>query len=111
LAAAHDRGEPRQRAERPRHAHLLARRAKVEPHAPSQPMSARVEPAAPAAALIEVAQHRQQLVSRRRDLRRQLGDALAELLELATSTPRYKTLTCLLHRFANGHLHSSCEPL
>jgi hypothetical protein len=96
---------------RPRHAHLLTRRARVEPDAPAQPVSARAEPAAPPGALVELVQHRQQLVGGGRDLRRQLGDALAELLELHAPTPRREIVIRLVHRFVDGHLLSSCQRL
>jgi hypothetical protein len=71
---------------------------------------ARAEPAVPPGALVEVAQHRQQLVGGGRDLRRQLGDALAELLEIRASSP-WDLVTFLVHQFAHGHLTPPLIPL
>jgi hypothetical protein len=74
--------QPRQRAERARHAHALAGGARVEPNAPGQPGRARQEAGVPAAAGIEVADKVEQPRSGGVEVRRELGDLVAEPLEL-----------------------------
>ena len=55
LAARERLGQPRQRGERARHAHLLAGRAQVETDAPRQPLGAGAKAVVPAAAGVKVA--------------------------------------------------------
>jgi hypothetical protein len=55
LAVRECLGQPRQRGERPRHAHLLAGRAEVESNAPRQPLGAGAKAVVPAAADVKVA--------------------------------------------------------
>jgi hypothetical protein len=81
LAPGEGLRQPRQSAERPRDADLLARRAEVEPDAPTQPVRARAEPVAPAAAGVKVADEIEQSSRRRIEMHRELGDLVAEALE------------------------------
>jgi hypothetical protein len=128
LTAAHRLRQEWQRGERAGDAQLLARRAQVESRAPHQPVSAGVEADVPPAARVELTQHHQQLVGGGRQLRRQLGDALAERLEwvegrrrrwtdhlqFRTTTARRDNVSSLVHGFAKGHrsyLPEHCKPM
>jgi len=82
LAMRERLGEPRQRAESPRHAHPFARRAGVEPDAPREPRSARGEAVAPAAAGVELADEIEQARGGGVEVGGELGDLVAEPLEL-----------------------------
>jgi hypothetical protein len=65
-----------------RDAHLLARRARGNARAPAQPMCAAEESAIPPLALVEFVQSHQQTVRGRMQVRRKLGDLVAETLEI-----------------------------
>jgi hypothetical protein len=74
--------QPRQRAERARDADVLTRGARLESHAPGQPRRARTEAIAPAAAGVEFADQLEQPRGGRVEMRGELGDLVAEALEL-----------------------------
>src|SRR5262249_5775919 len=82
LAARQCSPQPRQRPERPRHADMLARGAELESDAPGKPVRARPEAVAPAAAGVEVADEIEQPRGGSIELRGELGDLVAEPLEL-----------------------------
>ena len=81
LAPGHRRGDPRQRLQGVRHAHLLARRAAVDAALAGQPVRARVrEPAVgPAAAMVELGHERQPAPAGRVQMPRRLGDLRPQL--------------------------------
>jgi len=55
LAAGEGLGQERQRPQRARHPHALARRARVEPHTPGEPFGARAAARVPAFPRVELA--------------------------------------------------------
>ena len=82
LTACERLRQPRQRAERAGHSDALARRAPIEPDAPRQPLGAREEAGIPAAALVELADEVEQSRRGGVEMGGQLGDLVAETLEL-----------------------------
>src|SRR5437899_7108735 len=97
------------RAERAGHADTLARRARVEPDAPGQPRGARAESVAPAAARVEVADEVEQVSGGGVEVGGQLGDLVAEPLELHdVRRGRYEGRSVDVHRRV---LHSSAPTL
>src|SRR5437899_3175392 len=70
------------RAERAGHANTLARRARVEPDAPGQPRGARAESIAPTFARVEFADEIEQTSGGRVEVSGQLGDLVAEAIQL-----------------------------
>jgi hypothetical protein len=82
LAAGERPRQPWQRAERARHPHVLPGRARCEPHAPGQPGRAGAEAIAPAATSVELADEIEEAGGRRVEVRRQLGDFVAEAIEI-----------------------------
>ena len=84
LAAGEGLREPRQRAEGAGHAHVLAGRARREPHAPGQPGGAGAEAIVPAAAGVELADEVEQASGGRFQMHRQLGDLVAQAIELSS---------------------------
>ena len=82
LAPAERLRQSRQRAEGAGHAHPLARGTRVEAHAPREPRGAGAKAVVPAALSVEVADEREQARSGGLEVRRQLGDLVAKLVEL-----------------------------
>ena len=82
LAAGERLGQPRQRGQGTRHADLLAGRAEVEADAPGQPLGAGAKAGVPAAAGVEVADEIEQAGGGRIEMRGELGDLVANPLEL-----------------------------
>jgi hypothetical protein len=78
LATRESLGQERQRAQSARHADLLASRTQVEPYPPAQPVGAGAEPVAPAAAGVELADEVEKASGGGLEMRRQLGDRVAE---------------------------------
>jgi hypothetical protein len=65
-----------------RHAHLLSCRGHAEIAAPGQPLGAVIEtPVEPACALVELADHDEQLVGGRVDARAEVENAVIELVD------------------------------
>ena len=87
LAAGERLGEPRQRAERAGHADALAGGAEIHPDAPGQPVGAGAEAVVPAAARVELADEVEQVGAGGVEVGRQLGDLVAQPVELR-SGPR-----------------------
>ena len=75
-------GQPRQRAERARHPHVLAGGARGEPHAPGEPGGAGAEAGVPALAGVELADEVEQAGGGGVEMRRQLGDLVAEPVQI-----------------------------
>ena len=101
LAVSERLGQPRQRGQRARHAHLLAGRAQIQADAPGEPLSAGAEAVVPAAADIELANQVQQASSRGIEMHGQLGDLVTQAIPSARrsmaspprwgdSTPRFR---------------------
>jgi hypothetical protein len=86
LTAGERLRQPRQRAERPRHADVLAGGARLEADAPGQPRRARAKAIAPAAAGVELADQIEQACGGGVEVGRQLGDLIAEALEFGSRT-------------------------
>jgi len=86
LAARERLGQPRQRSERARYPNTLTGGAAVEPDSPRQPLGARAEAGVPAGARVELADELEQPRGRRVEVRRELGDLVAEPLELGGAT-------------------------
>src|SRR5439155_6270748 len=81
LAAGQGLAEQGQCAEGARHPHVLAGRARGEPDAPRQPVRTRAEAVAPSAAGVELAIQIEQAGGGGVEVRRQLGDLVAESIQ------------------------------
>ncbi len=81
LAASERMGQQRQRPERARNPHTLARGAEVEPYTPAQPGGARAEARVLAASGVELSDEIEETSSRGVEVRRQLGDLVAQLIQ------------------------------
>ena len=82
LAVRERLGEPRQRGERARHAHLLAGRAQIEADAPRQPLGAGAKAVVPAAAGVKVADEIEQASGGGIEMHGELGDLVTQAIEL-----------------------------
>jgi hypothetical protein len=82
LPAGERLGQQRQRAERARHSHVLARGAGGEPHPPAQPGGARAEAGIPTQPDVELADQVEEASRRGVEVRRQLGDLVAQPVQL-----------------------------
>ena len=82
LPAAKGLGQERQRAESSGHPDPFAGRAQVEPHPPGEPGGAGAEARVPPAAGVEGADQLEQARGGRIQMRGQLGDLVAELVQL-----------------------------
>ena len=81
LAAGEGLGEQRQRPQRARHPHPFTGRAEVEPDPPAQPFGTGAEPVVPAPPRVELANQIEQPGGGGFEVRRQLGDLIAQLIE------------------------------
>jgi len=81
LAAGEGLGQQGQRAQRARHSHVLAGRTGGESHPPAQPRGARAEACVPAIAGVELADEVEEAGDRGVEVRRQLGDFVAQLVQ------------------------------
>jgi hypothetical protein len=75
-------GELRQRAQRPGDADPLARRAWLQANSPGQPLRARAEASVSPASGVELTDSREQSGGGRVEMGRQLGDLVAEAVEV-----------------------------
>ncbi len=82
LATGQRLGQQRQGPERARDSYLLPRGAQVEAHAPTQPGGARAESDVPAPSGVELADEIQESRGRRFEVRRQLGDRVAQSVQV-----------------------------
>jgi hypothetical protein len=82
LPAGERPGEERQRSEGARHPDPLAGRAQVEAHAPAQPGGAGAEAAVPTAAGVELTDQGEEARGGGIEVGGQLGDLVAETVEL-----------------------------
>ena len=82
LSARHRFGQGRQRAEGPRHPDVLPGGAWGESDAPGEPFRARAEPVTPAPTGVELADEREQAGRRRLEMRGELGDLVAQAIQL-----------------------------
>src|SRR5207244_1581710 len=82
LTAGEGVRQARQRAEGARHADALAGGTGVEPDAPRQPRGARAEAGVPAVASVEFADEVKELRGGGVEVSRQLGDLIAESIEI-----------------------------
>ena len=82
LAVRECLGQPRQRGERTRHAHLLAGRAEVETDAPRQPLGAGAKAVVPTGAGVKVADEIQEASARGIEMHGELGDLVTQAIEL-----------------------------
>jgi len=83
LPARQRGGKPGQPAQRPRHAHALPRRSRVEPGPPAQPLRAGAAPLLrPAATGVELADQGQEPGGGGVEVRRESSDLVAELVEV-----------------------------
>ena len=81
LAARECLGQPRQRGERARHAHLLASRAQVEANAPGQPLGAGAKAVVPATTRVELADEIEQAGGGGLEMPGELGDLVTQAVE------------------------------
>jgi hypothetical protein len=82
IGAGERLGQPRKVPQRACHPHVLAGRTDVESYTPAQPVRARAEPGVPPLAHVELTNEVEQARRRRLEVRRQLGDLVAETVEL-----------------------------
>ena len=88
LPARQGRREPRQPAQRPGDPHALPGRAQVQSRAPAQPLGAGAGAALPAAAGVELAEQVQQPGGGGVEVGRELGDLVAETVQLCDARMR-----------------------
>jgi hypothetical protein len=82
LAARQGLGQGGQRPEGPRHPHALAGGARGESYAPGEPVGARAEAGVPASTGVELPDEVEEASDRRIEVSRELGDLVAETIEL-----------------------------
>jgi hypothetical protein len=82
LTSCQGLGQGGEHAERTRDTDALAGRAQIEAHPPCEPLGARAEAGGPALAGVELTDQREQAGRRRLEVRRELGDLVAETIQL-----------------------------
>ena len=81
LAARERLGQPRQRGERARHAHLLSGRAQIETDTPGEPLGAGAKAVVPAGAGVELADEIEQARGGGIEMPGELGDLVTQAVE------------------------------